>query len=114
MELSEIIKIQKEFDSQHKVNFNWADRITGDDSSQLQFLTIALMGEVGEMANCVKKIMRGDMQFEEQKSHIADELIDVFIYTIKLAYQMDIDLEAAYLKKLEYNKKRFEQFKTIK
>ncbi|KAA6322411.1 hypothetical protein EZS27_028040 [termite gut metagenome] len=110
MELSAILKIQKDFDSQHKINFNWDEHITEDNLLQLQFLMIALMGEVGEMANYIKKIVRGDMKYEQQKNHISEELVDIFIYVIKLTYQMDIDLESEYFKKLEFNKIRFNEF----
>lgn len=73
-------------------------------------LTVALAGEVGEFANVTKKIARGDFKLEEAKRELGDELADVFIYVIKLADQLGIDLEAAYRKKLAYNEERFDKF----
>jgi NTP pyrophosphatase (non-canonical NTP hydrolase) len=110
MELNHIIELQKEFDKNHKINFNWAEEISKDNLQHLQYLIIALAGEVGEMANCVKKVLRGDEQFESSKSNIEGELTDVFIYTIKIAYQMNIDLEKSYTKKLEINRSKFKPF----
>ena len=113
MELKEIIRIQNTFDKSHNKNFNWAEDISEENLQGLQFLTLSLAGEVGELANCVKKIIRGDEQFELSKDKIREELTDVFIYTIKLAYQMNIDLEESYLQKLEINKTRFKSFEDI-
>lgn len=110
MELKEIIKLQKEFDSKHKIHFNWAEEISEKNTQHLQFLVLSLAGEVGEMANCVKKVVRGDEEYETSKGRIAEELTDVFIYVLKLAYQMNVDLEENYLQKLEANKSRFKSF----
>jgi len=110
MELKEILKLQKEFDVKHRINFNWAEDISEKNLQHLQFLVLSLTGEVGEMANCVKKVIRGDEQYNASKDRIAEELTDVFIYILKLAYQMNIDLEGHYLQKLESNKSRFKSF----
>lgn len=110
MELKEIIKLQKEFDSKHKINFNWAEEISEKNLEHLQFLVLSLAGEVGEMANCVKKVIRGDEQYLSSKDKITEELTDVFIYVLKLAYQMNVDLEGSYLQKLDINKSRFKSF----
>ncbi len=110
MELKEIIKLQKEFDLKHKINFNWAEEISEKNLEHLQFLVLSLAGEVGEMANCVKKVIRGDEQYLTSKDRITEELTDVFIYVLKLAYQMNVDLERSYLQKLEINKSRFKSF----
>lgn len=110
MELKEIINLQKEFDAKHKINFNWAEAISEKNLQYLQFLVLSLAGEVGEMANCVKKVIRGDEQYEAAKDIISEELTDVFIYVLKLAYQMNVDLEDGYLRKLEINKSRFKSF----
>lgn len=110
MDLKEIIKLQKEFDSKHKIHFNWATEVSEKNIQQLQFLVLSLAGEVGEMANCVKKVVRGDENLVSSKDSISEELTDVFIYVLKLAYQMNIDLEKTYLQKLEANKLRFKSF----
>ena len=110
MELKDIIKLQKEFDSKHKIHFNWAEEVSEKNIHILQFLVLSLAGEVGELANCVKKVVRGDENLASSKDRISEELTDILIYVLKLAYQMNIDLEESYLQKLETNKSRFKSF----
>ena len=43
---------------------------------------------------------------------LPDELADVFIYVIKLADQLGIDLEQAFLEKVELNKERFRKYES--
>lgn len=110
MDLKEIVKLQQEFDAKHKTNFNWDESISEENLQLLGYLTLSIFGEVGEMANIVKKILRGDADYELSKPRLNDELADIFIYVLKLSYQMDIDLEEIFLKKLEINKSRFKSF----
>jgi NTP pyrophosphatase (non-canonical NTP hydrolase) len=43
---------------------------------------------------------------------LKEEVIDIFIYTIKLADQiLEVDVEKEYFKKMKMNEKRFEEFK---
>jgi len=110
MNLKEIIHLQAQFDKSHKLNFAWDQTITQDNLEILQFLTIALIGEAGEFSNVVKKIIRGDRLLNESFDEISSEIADIFIYTLKLCYQLDIDLEQAFLKKLKENEIRFKKF----
>jgi NTP pyrophosphatase (non-canonical NTP hydrolase) len=110
MTLQEIVAIQKKFDQQHESRFKWDQEINKNNPEMLGYLALALSGEAGEVANAVKKVMRGDISYEEQKDQIAAEVIDVFIYLIKFSYQMGFDLEGKFLEKLEVNKKRFSTF----
>lgn len=107
MTLQEIIELQKEFDGKHKGNFMWNTQITDSNIEMLEFLLVSLTGEVGETANIVKKIVRGDFKLEEKKNDLQEELADVFIYLLKLSYQLDIDLEKAYIEKMGKNRERF-------
>ena len=59
----------------------------------------ALAGEVGEAANIIKKIRRGDVTIDEVREELAAELADIQIYLDILAYQCDIDLGAATITK---------------
>jgi NTP pyrophosphatase (non-canonical NTP hydrolase) len=110
MTLQELIELQKQFDSEHRSKFDWSLHIDDSNLDILEFLMIALTGEVGEAANIVKKIVRGDYTLNDNKSELAEEITDIFIYTLKLAYQMDIDLEKEYMKKLEKNQERFKRY----
>lgn len=55
----------------------------------------ALAGEVGEAANIIKKIERGDKTLEEARQDLADELADVMAYLDILAFRAGIDLGQA-------------------
>jgi len=110
MEIKEIIAHQRLFDATHRGRFNWDQPVSADSLTMLEYLTLALSGESGEVANCVKKVIRGDVSYQDYKEEIIKEITDVFIYVIKFAYQMDFDLEEAYLKKTEENRVRFKSF----
>lgn len=58
----------------------------------LEYLTLGLVGEAGELANKVKKILRGDMNVEELEEGIKHELGDVLWYLSMLADHLNIDL----------------------
>ncbi|KUO52225.1 MAG: hypothetical protein APF76_04075 [Desulfitibacter sp. BRH_c19] len=110
MDLKEIIKIQEEFDQNHSSKFNWNKKITNDNLEMLEFILISMFGEIGETANLVKKIIRGDFKLDEKRSALSEEIADIFIYLIKLSNQLDIDLEQSYFNKLEKNRKRFQRY----
>jgi len=110
MDIEEFIKYQTE-----------SDRNLGFESNRCQNLedlisgTIAITGELGEFANLVKKKLRSekyqkiredekDVDFDER---LKEELIDVFIYFLKLCAILEIDVEKEYLKKIKKVEKRF-------
>ena len=55
----------------------------------------ATLGELGEAANIIKKIDRGDMTLDEARPLLAKELADTQTYLDILAYRAGIDLGAA-------------------
>lgn len=55
----------------------------------------AVCGELGEAANLIKKVERGDFTLEEARQQIADELADVACYLDLLALRAGVDLSAA-------------------
>ena len=55
----------------------------------------AMTGEVGEAANLIKKIRRGDFSLEYARPELAKELADVLIYLDLLAHRAGIDLADA-------------------
>ncbi|MFS2089222.1 MazG nucleotide pyrophosphohydrolase domain-containing protein [Paenarthrobacter nicotinovorans] len=105
--MNTLIALQKDFDSKRQTKFDWAAPITEESYSSLTHNALALAGEVGELANEIKKFDRGDFSFDQLLDRMPSELADVLIYVIKIAYQSDIDLEKAFLEKLEHNKRRF-------
>ena len=107
MTLEELTEFQKEFDGQQEGNFRWNEKVTDSNIEILEFLLVSLTGEVGETANIVKKIVRGDFKLGEKKEELTEEITDVFIYLLKLSYQLNIDLEKAYIDKMKKNRERF-------
>lgn len=59
----------------------------------------ALLGELGEAANIIKKIERGDYTLEEKRAELAKEFADVQTYLDLLAYRAGIDLGEATMSK---------------
>lgn len=66
----------------------------GSDWSLGEWMT-AVTGELGEAANLIKKVRRGDLTLNEARVDLAKELADVVTYLDILAMQLDIDLGVA-------------------
>ncbi len=103
MHIEDLIKAQDEFDSKHDSNFIWNKKIDKDTMNVLEFIVLGLAGEVGELANLTKKIIRGDYTFDEKLPELKEEATDVLIYLLKLINQMDINSEEEYFKKINKN-----------
>jgi NTP pyrophosphatase (non-canonical NTP hydrolase) len=110
VELKDICRMQSEFDSAHKSKERWDEPITKDNLPLLEHLLVCLVGEVGECANLVKKVVRGDLSYEVAREDLGGELADTFIYLIKICSQTGVDLEREFLQRLEYNRKRFKKY----
>ena len=87
-----------------------------DKYTQISKDLVGLVGEIGEFANVVKKVMlhldrpaEYPFRIGEAEACLSEELIDVLIYTIRLAAILDIDIEEEYEKKLSYNLRRYER-----
>lgn len=52
----------------------------------------ATLGELGEAANLIKKIERGDYTLDEKRRELGKELADVLIYLDILAFRAGVDL----------------------
>ena len=55
----------------------------------------AVLGELGELANLIKKIERGDFTLDEIRQECAKECADVQTYLDILAFRLGIDLGQA-------------------
>ena len=110
MNLKQLIDLQVEFDTSHKSKFEWNQKIDEKNIEILEFLLLCLVGELGETTNLIKKVIRGDFKLTEIKPELSEEIGDLFIYILKLSYQLDVDLEKQFLSKLEKNKMRFLNF----
>lgn len=71
--------------------------------------TLALAGEVGELANLIKKVDRGSLNLGDAavRKDMAFELVDCYIYVLNLAGVMGVDLEELYKLKRAENDQRF-------
>lgn len=59
----------------------------------------AVLGELGEVANIIKKIERGDLTLDEARPALAREFADVQTYLDILAYRAGVNLGDATLEK---------------
>lgn len=68
----------------------------GTTIEALCYVTLGLVGEAGEIANKVKKILRdeGGAVTMNKKSELADELGDVLWYCSQMAKELGFNLEA--------------------
>ncbi|MBD3359693.1 MAG: nucleotide pyrophosphohydrolase [Candidatus Buchananbacteria bacterium] len=114
MEIEDFKKLQKKFDDKYIGPYN-------DLPADLLFLTTALAGEVGEFANLVKKYYRLKQKEigvvgEEDRDYLTEmkkEIIDVFVYFLIIANQLNLDVNEAYWANLERNKKRFSKINNL-
>src|SRR5215218_5357508 len=78
---------------------------------RLEYITLALGGEVGELGNAIKKLRRRLLQGERFSSlsftEIQEEAADILAYLLKLCNLMGWDLEKLYLEKMKANEERF-------
>lgn len=74
-------------------------------------LVVALMSEVGELAECYRWLKEEDIAKIHsdvgKKKKIEEEIADIMIYLLILAYKRDIDLIKIIEEKLEKNTQRF-------
>lgn len=59
----------------------------------------AVLGELGEAANLIKKVQRGDIILDEARGALAREYADVVTYMDLLAFRTGVDLGAVVMEK---------------
>jgi NTP pyrophosphatase (non-canonical NTP hydrolase) len=81
----------------------------GDLMTSIPYHTLAYVGEAGELANIVKKIQRGSLDWNDGQTQFkfAMELVDGFIYMLNLSGLTSINLKEAYEVKRKINMERF-------
>jgi NTP pyrophosphatase (non-canonical NTP hydrolase) len=112
MDIVALMKIQITADEKRgfPVRFG-SDR---DRVMQLMKDLVGLFGEIGEFSNLIKKI---DIKLDrpayhgpslaESRDQLREEVTDSFIYLMRLAAILEIDLEAELLKKIQINQERY-------
>lgn len=82
-----------------------------DQFHTLKNLAMALGSEVGELLEVFQWVSdeeaRDGAQNAKIKSKLEEEVADIFLYLIRIADKAGIDLEAAALKKLKVNAKKY-------
>lgn len=108
MTLNELLLSQKEFDKSVSIGGrSFYTDINEDNIQELEHLLVCLLGELGEFSNILKKVSRGDVSLEQVKHSLDEELVDVFIYLVKIINQFDVDVENGYTAKMSKNKIKF-------
>lgn len=97
------MNLQELIDQATEDSERWFPEVAHD----LAFMSLAICGETGEMANLVKKIVRGSTDYQDSLPAIKSELVDVFVYLLMIAGVLNLDLEKAYEEKRTYNESRF-------
>jgi NTP pyrophosphatase (non-canonical NTP hydrolase) len=81
------------------------------EQRRMEYVVLALAGEVGELANLVKKrrraLLMGEAADPSLEPRIQDECADVFAYLLKLCNLRGWDLERLYAEKMARNEARF-------
>jgi NTP pyrophosphatase (non-canonical NTP hydrolase) len=75
------------------------------DQSLLQ-KCLLLGEEIGELYKAIRKTVNISTDKNSDTFHVEEELADILIYVCAIANRCDIDLEDAFRKKEEINKKR--------
>jgi NTP pyrophosphatase (non-canonical NTP hydrolase) len=83
------------------------DREKGFDLDMLRNIAY-LSEEVGEVVSAIRELEKADgpSELEEARAHLGEELADCLAYLLKLANYGGIDLQEAYMRKMERNLKR--------
>jgi NTP pyrophosphatase (non-canonical NTP hydrolase) len=75
---------------------------------------VGLFGEIGEFANIIKKINiklanpdKYELEMDIAEMSLREELIDSFIYIIRIAAILNVDIEEEVIKKMQLNANRY-------
>ena len=87
-----------------------SDRWFGEGTqNNLGVMALGLCGESGEVADIVKKLMRGSINISDPNvlDHLQEELVDVFHYWMLLSGMLHLDFHKVYEEKRTFNELRF-------
>lgn len=83
---------------------SWGPKCPEESFERQAYMSLALCGEAGELANNYKKVWRGDGG--DRRDQIISELADVGNYAFMLASLLGVDLLDEMLRKLEEVERR--------
>lgn len=107
MDLEKILELQYEFDREYFPELIAENISEKERLIVFSYLVLCTFGELGELASIVKKVQRRNISLTDVRAQVSDEVADVFIYLIKICQHMQIDLEKAFLTKLDFNKVKY-------
>lgn len=87
-----------------------------DEDDEILYLSNALAGEVGELANEVKryirlKILEDSENTPKQRLNVEFEVMDILYYLVKIIKTLDIDVEQAWDVRIAINERRWKKLK---
>lgn len=129
MAVKKLQRYQKDADARWGFDFDIWDRVVDVQQSlpsvtedvlnpavdglirRMEYVGLALAGEVGELCNQIKKtrrlLLQGERLEEVDLGELQREVADIFAYLLKLSNLMGWDLEKLYLEKMQENELRF-------
>lgn len=112
MSLQELMALCKALDVKHGFPVTFADQ--SQKYNQVTKDLVGLFGEIGEFSNIIKKINikiekseSYDLDIPKAEHHLKEEIADSFIYLIRIANILEIDLTTEIHNKIEKNKIRY-------
>lgn len=116
MDIKEILDKQIKLDE--SIGFSVKFSTSTEMYNQLTKDLVGLYGEIGEFSNIVKKINiklerkeKYKLSLDDAENRLREELIDSFIYILRIAAILNIDIEKEVLKKMQANDKRYESLR---
>jgi NTP pyrophosphatase (non-canonical NTP hydrolase) len=105
LELKQFLKIQRDFDRKLGWNTYEECRTPEDKLNFMEHFVLVTVEELGEISRVRKQYYRDKQSLAVEE--LTHELMDIFVYFMQACMALNIDLEKEYLKKVEYNEKRF-------
>lgn len=112
MSLQELMDLCKNLDEKHGFPVIFEDK--SKRYNQVTKDLVGLFGEIGEFSNIIKKINIKiektdgyELDLPEAEHNLKEEIADSFIYLIRIANILEIDLTTEINKKIEKNKVRY-------
>ena len=113
-------RVQESFDIKISMTMNikeiqeklskFAEERDWDQFHSPKNLVMALTSEVGELTELFQWLTEGQSSIKDDSSktdEIRQEIADIFIYLLRLADKLDIDIEEAVREKIEINAKKY-------